>query len=39
LCRRDAAADVEEVAVLPPVTSPEQMEIFAREVIPAFAAP
>jgi probable F420-dependent oxidoreductase len=34
-----AAAGILEVAVLPPVTSPEQIEIFAREVMPAFASP
>jgi alkanesulfonate monooxygenase SsuD/methylene tetrahydromethanopterin reductase-like flavin-dependent oxidoreductase (luciferase family) len=33
-----AEAGVEEVAILPPVTAPEQLEIFAREVMPAFAA-
>ncbi len=34
-----AAVGIEEVAVLPPVTRPEQMELFAREVMPAFKSP
>jgi probable F420-dependent oxidoreductase len=32
-----AGAGIEEVAIRPPVTAPEQLEIFAKEVMPAFA--
>jgi probable F420-dependent oxidoreductase len=34
--RQLAEAGVEEVAILPPATQPEQLEMFAREVMPAF---
>jgi alkanesulfonate monooxygenase SsuD/methylene tetrahydromethanopterin reductase-like flavin-dependent oxidoreductase (luciferase family) len=32
-----ADAGVEEVAIRPPASAPEQLEIFAQEIMPAFA--
>jgi probable F420-dependent oxidoreductase len=34
-----ADAGVEEVAIRPPASAPEQLEIFAQEIMPAFARP
>jgi probable F420-dependent oxidoreductase len=34
-----ADAGVEEVAIRPPASAPEQLEIFAREIMPAFDSP